>query len=399
MKCLTIIFSLSIFLLSCGGRNNVKTIEVAAGDRDLVNAPVFADIDLDYFGGNFQVCLKIGNEIIPGQIENLTGNKKRVWWLANVKKGESARYQLSLSDECAADQFTWSKLSETSALLSYGEKPVIQYEHPVFDPENIEETKKPFHHVFDPRDGELITKGLGGLYPHHRGIFFGYNQVTVNDNPKSIDIWHARDGERSEHHEMISEYNGPVMGGHTVRISWKDAEGDQFIDEWRGIRIYLQGEDEWLIDFWTVLYTGDSIVRLDGDLHHAGVQFRAAQQVADDPQNTSFIRPAAWAHYDEKTELRDESTLGLPWNAMHFYIDGKPYTVAYFSHPSNIGRAEFSERTYGRFGEFVPAIVTEENRLRLLYRLWIKTGEKPTRETLENIYSLYADEPEVSILN
>jgi hypothetical protein len=90
MKCLTIIFSLSIFLLSCGGRNNVKTIEVAAGDRDLVNAPVFADIDLDYFGGNFQVCLKIGNEIIPGQIENLTGNKKRVWWLANVKKGESA---------------------------------------------------------------------------------------------------------------------------------------------------------------------------------------------------------------------------------------------------------------------------------------------------------------------
>lgn len=399
MKCLTILISLSLFVLSCGERDNLKTIEVLAGDRDLVNAPVYADIDLEYFGGNFQVCLKIGNEVIPGQIENLTGNKKRVWWLANVKKGESANYQLLISEECASDQFTWSQLTETSSLLSYGEKHVIQYEHPVFNPENIEETKKPFHHIFDPLDGNLITKGLGGLYPHHRGIFFGYNQVFINDNPNSIDIWHAQDGERTEHHEMISEYNGPVMGGHSVRISWKDTNGVQFIDEWRGARVYLQGEDEWLIDFWTVLYTGDSIVRLEGDLQHAGVQFRAAQQVADNSHLTSFIRPSAWAHYDEKTELTDESTIGLPWNAMHFYIDDKPYTVAYFGHSSNKGKAEFSERTYGRFGEFIPAVVTEDQELRLLYRFWIKAGEKPSRETIENLYSLYVDEPEVSILN
>src|SRR5690625_7607550 len=82
----------------------------------------------------------------------------------------------------------------------------------------------------------------------------------------------------------------------------------------------------------TALY---GCVELGGDLQLAGVQFRAAQYVADNSETTRFIQLAEWSDYPDDEELDETRWENLPLYGMHFMIDYNPYTVLYMSHPSN----------------------------------------------------------------
>ena len=59
--------------------------------------------------------------------------------------------------------------------------PVARYMY-AYDPtaEGAHETAKPYLHVVDPSTGKPITKGPGGKYTHHRGIFIGWKQFGVD---------------------------------------------------------------------------------------------------------------------------------------------------------------------------------------------------------------------------
>ena len=59
-------------------------------------------------------------------------------------------------------------------------------------PESLHKTDKPFLHVFDADGKKPITKGPGGQYTHHRGIFIGWNRIKVAG--KSYDRWHMKGG-------------------------------------------------------------------------------------------------------------------------------------------------------------------------------------------------------------
>jgi hypothetical protein len=363
-------------------------LRVEAGNHYHINSPVYVELENLEFDEKAPLCLHYGGITVPAQIENLDGERQRIWWIVNLEPGESADFGLTVGDVCYSTEYAWEQSGEHSTRLLYGGNPVMQYEHPVFDPDDIEGTKKPFHHVFEPSGDDFITKGSGGLYSHHRGIYYGYNHVYIND--ERVDIWHANEGERSEHAEVIREFTGPVMGGHEVRILWKDRAGNPFIEERRIIRAFRQDSGESLIDFYSVLRATDGPVRLEGDRQHAGVQFRAAQFVADNRDHTRFIRPAAWSHVGPTEEIRGEHMYDLPWNAMHFRINERQFTVSYMSHPSNPGNAEMSERLYGRFGEFFPYYLDEENALQVNYRFWISEGEPPSVEQIDMRYQGYA---------
>ncbi len=385
----------SALLYGCKSNDYHKVFELEARNYALINTPVYAWIEDMEFEHDAMVCLYLEDEIVPGQVEILDDSRQRVWWIANLETGDSASYELRLNDGCREEEYQtekymWERITEHSTRLFVGGLPVIQYEHPVFDADNIEETKKPFHHVFEPTANRFITKGPGGLYSHHRGIFFGYNHVYVGDSEERIDIWHARDGERSEHVEIIREFAGPVMGGHKVKIHWKDHDGKPFIEEIRDIRVFRQPYGETLIDFHSELRTLDQPVRLDGDRQHAGVQFRASQYVADNRHFTRFIRPPEWSHLDGGEEIEGPEMYDLPWNAMHFIIDERPFTVSYLSHPSNPQNAEMSERLYGRFGEFFPYRVTDGDPLTVKYRFWVTEGKVPSVESIDLRYHAFA---------
>src|SRR5436190_7584765 len=80
-------------------------------------------------------------------------------------------------------------------------------------------TFKPYHHVYDPSGKRLMTKGPGGLFPHHRGIFFGFNRISYGEGKKA-DTWHCNNKESEQHVETLLEEVGPVLGRHRVKINW-----------------------------------------------------------------------------------------------------------------------------------------------------------------------------------
>lgn len=385
MRSIASVLLFIIFIAGCGNSSN-HTLQYTAGNHDLDGALVYTDLELDNTSG--VLCLENGGELIPAQAEQLSNDGVRVWWQASIPAGETMGYKLHNDQNCSDSEFSWQSTGEQSIQLQYNGHPLIQYEYPGFDTENIEETKKPFHHVFDPASGELITKGLGGLYPHHRGIFFGYNQVRIDE--KQLDIWHARDGERSEHEEFEKEFAGPVFGGHIAQVHWKDHDGNIMLNEMRDIRAFRHTDHSFFIDFHTTLTSVAGPAELAGDLQHAGVQFRAAQYVADHSEETQFIRPSEWSHYPSDEELGEEEWENVPWNAMEYSINEKSYKVVYMSHPSNPGPSEMSERKYGRFGEFIPYSLDEDESLELRYRFWIVSADNVTAEEIEQQFQIYS---------
>ena len=53
------------------------------------------------------------------------------------------------------------------------------YEYDRSSKERLQETYKPFLHIFDPKGKAPITKGAGGRYTHHRGLFIGWSKIDL----------------------------------------------------------------------------------------------------------------------------------------------------------------------------------------------------------------------------
>src|SRR5262249_30887883 len=73
----------------------------------------------------------------------------------------------------SAGGYQWNDTKGDNAELRYDNRPVMKYMYHALDPNDREDTYKPYHHVYDPAGTQLLTKGPGGLFTHHRGLFFG----------------------------------------------------------------------------------------------------------------------------------------------------------------------------------------------------------------------------------
>ena len=99
-----------------------------------------------------------------------------------LAEGGKLQLTVTLSDDPApAGGFAWNDTPDEQADLSYADRPVLRYMYHAFDDsskEAREKTKKVFHHLFTPDGSRLITKGPGGKYSHHRGLFYGFNRMA-----------------------------------------------------------------------------------------------------------------------------------------------------------------------------------------------------------------------------
>lgn len=392
MKNIIAVLFLALIAGACTSGNPASWV-IESPQRDLVSEPVYVEVPVQKFDEE-TICLSSKNGVQPAQVERINSQTARIWWLATQNAGESVHYSVDRSANCAESAFAWQTIDPQLDRLYLNGRPVIEYDHPVFDYEDIEHTKKPFHQVFSPDGSRLITKGTGGLFPHHRGIFLGF-YAFIDGSDERVDIWHARNGERSEHNRVIRKIEGPVAGGHVLAIDWIDLEGEKFVDEIREVRAFRQPDGQLLIDVRSELTALRDKVLLGGDRHHAGLQFRAAQEVADNREATRFIRPDAWSHKPSDVELGDDNIRDFPWNAMFFEIEDHTYTVAYLSHPSNPTGAEMSERTYGRFGEYFSQELTRDETLVMNYRFWVKKGDAPSRTEIQHRFDNYATPPAI----
>jgi hypothetical protein len=282
------------------------------------------------------------------------------------------------------DAFTWKENAHGELDLHQGDRRMLRYMHAFDDSteERRHDTYKVYHHVFDA-DGKLLTKGPGGLYTHHRGIFIGWNKTSYGD--KTRDFWHMKEVTQ-QHVEVLAKEADEDGATLQTRIHWVDDAGVVVIDERRTITVHAS--DHLLkLDFHTVLTSKVGDVRLDGDPEHAGVQYRPHNGVAE---GDASVKAKYLFHEDGIDPKKDHD---LPWAASSYGLHGKRYWVQHLNHPDNPDGTIYSAyRDYGRFGAFPAVDLDADDALELHYRIIVGEGELPERSACRTSYEAYTAE-------
>jgi hypothetical protein len=375
------------------------TITVAAGKQDRTNVPVRAHFTLplpaepwlsvvvkDAAGQSLPAQLTEPGLLAPllsdGTSSTLVIERELHFIVPKLNAGQAATFKATLSSAPSSPNsgFAWKEASGDQTDLVFAGKPVLRYVHPQLDDSSKEKrelTYKPFHHVFDPEGDRLVTKGAGGQFTHHRGLFFGFNKVTYGAG-KQADVWHCTGDAHQSHEKVLASEAGPVLGRQRVEIAWHGPGKQVFAVEQREVTVYNTPGGR-LIEFASLVRGKELDVKLDGDPQHAGFHFRADDEVAKKTnKQTIYIRPdgvgkpGETRNWDPKTK---QGPVNLPWNAMSFVLGDQRYTAAYLDRLSNPKEARFSERDYGRFGSYFEYTITSEKPLRVNYRLWLQRGQ------------------------
>lgn len=299
--------------------------------------------------------------------------------------GDSLDLTATVTPEATSQQdvFAWHDTPGEYAELRFGQRPVLRYMYAALDessPARREETYKVYHHLFDPAGEQVVTKGPGGLYTHHRGLFYGFNRISYGDG-KQADVWHCRGKAHQLHRDFVASEAGPVVGRHQVAIDWHGQDGEVFAHELRELTVYnIDGRQ--LVEFASRLTTAGSPIRLDGDPQHAGFQFRASNEVAEETkEQTYYVRPDGVGKPGKyRNWPQDSNHADLPWHAMSFVLGGQRYTAVYLDRPNNPKEARYSERDYGRFGSYFEYDLEGDDALAVNYRLLLIPGELEPKE-------------------
>jgi hypothetical protein len=259
---------------------------------------------------------------------------------------------------------------------------------------------KPYLHVFGEA-GELLTNGgldssgkATGQFPHHRGIYIGWNRIASDLG--SFDLWHFRNGEKMQVLQFDKLDGGKDAATLVATIAWrggkKDASGsDLLLTETRTLRISRPGGKATQVDAHFRLKAFRDLT-LGGDLQHAGIHFRAANEVATRAKETSYIsdpedkatKGKDWTAPTPKKDkdgneikpAREPVRGDLNWCRLLFPIGDHWYAATELNAPSNPVE-ELSWRDYGRFGFFFKRKLAAGETLDLNYRFFVEPVEVP----------------------
>lgn len=253
------------------------------------------------------------------------------------------------------------------------------YAHDNATPEPLHETYKPYLHVFDAQGQAPITKGPGGQYTHHRGIFIGWNKILFKG--KRYDRWHMKGGE-IVHQEFLQKSSSARRAVFTSMTHWNDETGQAILHEERSMTFRrTRGPARLTIDFQAKLTAPHGDVFLDGDPEHAGIQYRPANEVVR--AETVYVFPR------EKADPKQD--LDYPWVGETYSLNGKRHSVVHMNHPDNPKGTKYSAyRDYGRFGAFFTQEIKAGQILTVHYRFLIADGEMPATKLIQRHWDRFA---------
>ncbi len=396
--------TVGLWLLSAGAAlAQTAEVAVSAGRHDRWNSPVRVELPEALAGARVAVVRDASGRNLPAQVTeagllSASGRRELHFVVPTLKAGETAVFKVSTATVAAAG-FRWEDVPGKHQELRLGDRPVLRYMCAPLDessPAARVETYKVFHHLYDPEGKRFVTNGAGGRYPHHRGIFYGFNKVTYGDG-KTCDVWHCTGQAHQAHEGFLAREEGPVLGRHRAAIRWHGREKEVFAREERELTVYdVPGGT--LVEFASRLRPMLAPVKLDGDPQHAGFHFRADSEVNDkSAKQTFYLRPdGAGKPGETRNWPAQKEHVNLPWNAMSFVLDGKRYTAAYLDRPENPKEARFSERDYGRFGSYFVHELAAGKALEVNYRLWLQEGEMKVADVAA-MSAAFADPPRAAV--
>ena len=284
--------------------------------------------------------------------------------------------------------FSWHTTEDKYTDLLHGKKKIARYVHERMIPEDRERTYKPFHHIYDRNGKSFITKGPGGKFSHHRGIFFGFSKCSVLDGQGkkvSVDTWHCKRGHQV-HEKFLEITANDKMASHTSEISWKVDDGTIFAKEKRTLTFSFENDMSLIIDFKSTIETDQNQITLDGDPQHAGFQFRASNEVFEKTsKKTFYVRPVDGKDDMGKTKNwpQNKEMTNLEWKGQSVVLGDDRYFTLYLDHPNNPKPSYYSERDYGRFGSYFKTQVSPDTPLQVNYRLHLSPSELSVKSCKE----------------
>lgn len=399
---------------------NLFVIKVEAGDYDREYTPVRVTIpSLREIANAPLISVVDGDAGIPAQetARSLLGGESEGrelhFVVPELKAGTSftcaINFPVSFSDELKAIGYRWSDDGEFATDLKYhverkdSSLSTLRYVHPKLDDTDAktrEATYKPFHHVYSPNGERIVTKGPGGQFTHHRGLYFGFNRITYGEDKLTCDVWHCKAPAYQRHEDVLSTEEGLVLGRHRVQIAWHGTKGEKFAEEHRELTSFNAGKNQF-IEFASVVRTTGGNIRLDGDPQHAGFHFRADNEVAEKTKSQTYYlrpdgkgKPGETRNWDAKS--RNPLAVNEPWKVLSFVLGGVRYSALYLDHPNNPKEARSSERDYGRFGSYFEYDITPEKPLKVNYRVILKEGEFTPEEAVR-LSNDFVHPPKVTI--
>ncbi|MFH1999164.1 MAG: DUF6807 family protein [Planctomycetota bacterium] len=337
--------------------------------------------------------------VVPGQLVRADDGTLSLWWvMPEARAGGESRWIAAFSRIAKPDSATFEWENETGRqidLLFNGTRK-LRYVC-AYDPtteESLQETYKPYYHIFDAKGENLLTKGSGGLYTHHRGLFLGWNRLTLEG--AEYDFWHMK-GVVQRHVQVLEQQAGPVLARLKTRIHWDCKEDDPVLVEDREVTLFRQElPNLLLLDFRSTLKAVKGDLFLNGDPEHAGFQYRPHNDVAEGKDDET-IRARYLFPSKENDPLKDTD---LPWVAMTYGLNGRQYTVQHMNAPGNPEGTLYSAyRDYGRFGAFCTPAIAAGQTLTLRYRVFIREGDSPDREAMCGRYSAFVQGPSVEVVS
>jgi hypothetical protein len=285
------------------------------------------------------------------------------------------------AEAAEADKFSLADTAGQHLDVLLGGKVVARYmdAYDVSTSQRKLETYKPYLHIFDAAGKAPITKGPGGTFTHHRGIFIGWNKISCNG--KSYDRWHMKGGEQI-HRQFLAQEADAEHAAFTSKVDWLGEPGQVLLAEERTMAFRPAAAPARLIvDFTTKLKAVAGDLVLDGDPEHAGCQYRPAAEV--DGKQTVYVFP--------KEQADPKKDLDYPWAGETYTLAGQQHSAVIMSHPDNPKGTRWSAyRDYGRFGAFTKAPVKAGETLTLRYRFVIADGAMPPADAIQKIYNAFS---------
>ncbi len=400
-------------------------LDVTAGEHDRQQTPLVVGVPLPASRiAESQVVLQNARgQLVPAQLapsrlldsKNLSAELH--WVLPGLKAGEATHFTATIGPRDRAvgrapagvsSEYSWRDVPGRHADIFWGDRAVVRYMYRAYrdDPAKRDLDNKPFHHVFDPSGNRLLTKGSGGLYTHHHGLYYGFTRCNWDGG--SCNTWYCHEGEHELHRRVLSQEQGPVMARHRTSIDWNDQQGKAFCREHRELTVFAVAGGtliEWSSRLWSVRGT----VTLDGDAQHAGFQFRADDEVAkrQDEKLVYYLRPDG---KDKPGATRNpvkgkgpdfeanKPMVNMPWNVMSFVLGPQRYSAVYIDSPRNPKPSYSAERAYGRFGGWFGKQTLVEGRqsIDLVYRIWVQRGEMTATEA-NSLSADFATPPRIKL--
>ena len=90
----------------------------------------------------------------------------------------------TVSDGQSVSGFHFNNQAGKAGKLNLDSRSILRYMYEDLDRSSsyhIGETYKIYRHVYGPAGSLYVTQGTGGLVPHHRGLYFGFNRISYRD--------------------------------------------------------------------------------------------------------------------------------------------------------------------------------------------------------------------------